>query len=556
MPSGGYDALHQPVFLAGAGIGRSEPASSGRGRSSRARCGAGPSSLAGGHANAENMLGGQHWRLPRNNASGQLQQQAFHAASQQRCAYDSWHQTLPALGDHGLPHHSSRLSRGGVPVPPAGSATAAASGMAAARLNGAIGCPSGPRCSMPGCGASGGGGSGGGALADITASAAASANTAAGTAAIVAAEERWSKEIKAGATAAVALAEERWGRGEVQAVAAAVLAEENRPDAKGPRDDECMVPAPAGEQEARAGSLVTFGRGTSVPPTSRVAAAAPYPMSAQSFAPPSQVSVGGTGCIHENVQTVSEYASDIYSLLFSGEEAYVPRSNYMESQVEINSKMRAILVDWLIEVHMKFRLRPETLFLTVNIMDRYLADVSVSRRRLQLVGVVSMLIAAKFEEIQPPEIGDYVYITDQAYTKDEILALECAMLSALSFEIVVPTPAHFIERLQRANRCDGPHSELAKYLVELALPEFRMIRYAPSHLAASALMLSNELVGRQPVWPTHTAHFARYSESSLRSCAEELRGLLEAAPSSSLKAVQKKYAAPEHHQVSRMFDGL
>jgi G2/mitotic-specific cyclin-B, other len=78
--------------------------------------------------------------------------------------------------------------------------------------------------------------------------------------------------------------------------------------------------------------------------------------------------------------------------------------DYMGSQTEINAKMRAILTDWLIEVHHKFELHPETLYLTVCIIDRYLSMSTVARRELQLVGVSAMLIACKYEEIWAPEV--------------------------------------------------------------------------------------------------------------------------------------------------------
>lgn len=76
----------------------------------------------------------------------------------------------------------------------------------------------------------------------------------------------------------------------------------------------------------------------------------------------------------------------------------------MDSQPEINDRMRAVLIDWLVEVHQKFELNPETLYLTINIVDRYLAVKSTSRRDLQLVGVSAMLIASKYEEIWAPEV--------------------------------------------------------------------------------------------------------------------------------------------------------
>lgn len=97
--------------------------------------------------------------------------------------------------------------------------------------------------------------------------------------------------------------------------------------------------------------------------------------------------------------------------------------------------MRAILIDWLVDVHLKFKLLPETLFLTVNLIDRYLSVKSVQRSKLQLVGVSAMLITTKYEEIYPPTVKDFVYITDNAYSKEEVLDMESDVLSTLDFDI-------------------------------------------------------------------------------------------------------------------------
>jgi len=249
-------------------------------------------------------------------------------------------------------------------------------------------------------------------------------------------------------------------------------------------------------------------------------------------------------------QQVSEYVPQIVALLFQEETASMPLPSYMEMQTDINGKMRSILVDWLVEVHMKYRLRHETLFLAVNLIDRYLAVPPVTRRRLQLVGVVAMFLAAKFEEIDPPRVKDFVYITDSSYTKEDILTLECTMLAAIGFNIVVPTATHFLHYLQKANHCDSAHSELASYLLELSLVDLRMIRHAPSRLVSAALMLSNELLGRPIAWPAAMALQSRHEEQALRGCAEELRAHLHAAPDSSLQAVRKKYLLPQHHSVA------
>mmetsp|Transcript_46294 Transcript_46294/g.110170 ORF Transcript_46294/g.110170 Transcript_46294/m.110170 type:complete len:476 (-) Transcript_46294:376-1803(-) len=260
----------------------------------------------------------------------------------------------------------------------------------------------------------------------------------------------------------------------------------------------------------------------------------------------------GGGAEDAQMQSCVEYANDIIDHLFRDEVEHLPHATYMDGQSDINSRMRAILIDWLIEVHMKYKLRRETLYLTVNLIDRYLTRMPVMRRRLQLVGVVAMFIAAKFEEISPPEVSDFVYITDNAYTKDDILTMECTMLQALHFHLVVPTPAHFLPRVQQENACDETHAELVHYLIELSLLDIQMIRYTPSHIVAAAVLLSNELLGRGMAWPAHMAEFSRHREPQLRACAEEIRSLLQAAPTNHLKAVYKKYCHDACQRVARL----
>lgn len=143
--------------------------------------------------------------------------------------------------------------------------------------------------------------------------------------------------------------------------------------------------------------------------------------------------------------------------------------------------MRAILVDWLIEVHYKFKLLPETLFLTVNLIDRYLERVDVIRTKLQLVGVTAMLIASKFEEIYAPEVNDFVYITDKAYTREEILSMENSMLLALDFNICTPSSFRFLERYSKIAQVNSKQFNLARYLIELPLIEYRMLKHSPSN---------------------------------------------------------------------------
>merc|ERR1712164_213266 len=93
---------------------------------------------------------------------------------------------------------------------------------------------------------------------------------------------------------------------------------------------------------------------------------------------------------------------------------------------------------------------PETLYLTVSCIDRFLAKKQVTRKNLQLVGVAAMLIASKYEEIWAPEVRDFVYISDKAYTRQQILDMEKQMLHTLGFHLTVPTPYQFMNRYFKA----------------------------------------------------------------------------------------------------------
>jgi cyclin B len=289
-----------------------------------------------------------------------------------------------------------------------------------------------------------------------------------------------------------------------------------------------------------------------------VAAAEPVPMAVEmaNACPDEQEDA-------EGVQDVPWYSLEIRNKLFQEERAFMPRPNYMDTQVDITSNMRKILIDWLVEVHMKYRLRMETLHLAVNIIDRYLSKAPVVRKRLQLVGIVAMFIAAKFEEIDPPELHDWVYITDKAYTQDDVLLMECTMLTALGFQVVVPTTAHFFNFLEKANGCDATQRSMAQYVLELGLLDIRLLKYAPSHQVAAALLLSNEQCRRSPAWPVAMMEASNLPEQVLRLCVEEMRELLEADRAGQLQATQepsrpllqtiyKKFSASQMHGVAKM----
>lgn len=234
--------------------------------------------------------------------------------------------------------------------------------------------------------------------------------------------------------------------------------------------------------------------------------------------------------IEEDVKTVedplecSEYVSEIFQHLKRTELDFIAQPGYMKNQPDINEKMRAILIDWLVEVHLKFKLYPETLYLTVNLIDRYLEKEEVMRQHLQLVGVTSMLIASKYEEIYAPEVRDFVYITDKAYTKEQILEMEYKMLTTLNFNITTPSSYRFLERISKLwPQCDERAFNLSRYLIELSLVEYRMLKHHPSMLASAALFLTMKIMKKEhSQWTEKMSAATEFNENQIRHCAKDL----------------------------------
>uniref|UniRef100_A0A4W6CE47 G2/mitotic-specific cyclin-B2 n=1 Tax=Lates calcarifer TaxID=8187 RepID=A0A4W6CE47_LATCA len=161
-------------------------------------------------------------------------------------------------------------------------------------------------------------------------------------------------------------------------------------------------------------------------------------------------------------QLCSEYVKDIYNYLHVLEVQQAVRANYMQGY-EITERMRALLIDWLVQVHSRFQLLQETLYLTVAILDRFLQVQPVSRRKLQLVGVTAMLVACKYEEMYAPEVGDFAYITDNAFTKSQILEMEQLVLRSLKFQLGRPLPLHFLRRASKVANVNSQVSTTPTY---------------------------------------------------------------------------------------------
>lgn len=195
---------------------------------------------------------------------------------------------------------------------------------------------------------------------------------------------------------------------------------------------------------------------------------------------------------------VAEYVHEIFEYLRELEVATAPNADYMEMQEDLEWKMRGILVDWLIEVHTRFHLLPETLFLAVNIIDRFLSNKVVQLERLQLVGITAMFIASKYEEVLSPHVANFRHVADDGFSEAEILSAERYVLAALNYDLSYPNPMNFLRRISKADDYDIQTRTVGKYLMEISLLDYRFMHYLPSHIAAAAMYLARMILDRGP----------------------------------------------------------
>ena len=254
----------------------------------------------------------------------------------------------------------------------------------------------------------------------------------------------------------------------------------------------------------------------------------------------------------KKIRHVPEISDPIYKHLLKNQGKYLPKS-YMKKQTDLTSNMRSILIDWLIEVAVEYKLQRETLMLAVNYTDRFLGRVFVGRKKLQLVGAAAMWIAAKYEEIYPPELAEFVYITDNTYTKEEVLGMEFNILKQLSFNMASITICNFCEhlchKLNVKDDCQTYH--LTMMLAELTLLEYNpYLKSQPNILAAACLYISRYTLRDTPVWPQYMCEFNECSLDEMKQYVECVHATYRKAHAYPQQACIDKYKQEKHMRVA------
>ncbi|RYP21813.1 hypothetical protein DL765_002038 [Monosporascus sp. GIB2] len=249
----------------------------------------------------------------------------------------------------------------------------------------------------------------------------------------------------------------------------------------------------------------------------------------------------------EDPLMAAEYATEIFEYLRDLEVNSIPNPQYMSHQDDLEWKTRGILIDWLIEVHTRFHLLPETLFLAINIIDRFLSEKVVQLDRLQLVGITAMFIAAKYEEVLSPHVSNFKHVADDGFSEAEILSAERFILSTLNYDLSYPNPMNFLRRISKADNYDIQSRTIGKYLMEISLLDHRFMAYRPSHVAAAAMYLARLILDRGE-WDPTLSYYAGYTEEEIEPVFELMIDYL--ARPVIHEAFYKKYASKKFLKAS------
>ncbi|KAL6296188.1 hypothetical protein ACE6H2_004330 [Prunus campanulata] len=252
----------------------------------------------------------------------------------------------------------------------------------------------------------------------------------------------------------------------------------------------------------------------------------------------------------EDPQLCGPYASDIYAYLrrMEVEPKRRPLPDYMEKvQKDTNANMRAVLVDWLVEVAEEYKLLPDTLHLSVSYIDKYLSINVVNKQKLQLLGVASIFIASKYEEITPPNVDELCDITENTYTKEEVIKMEADILKSLKFEMGNPTTRTFLRKFTdiAQENCKTPNLQLeflVCYLAELSLLDYKLVKLLPSLVAASVVFLARFMTRTKThPWCPALQQYTGYKAADLKECVLAIHDMCLGRRARNLNVIQEKY---------------
>ncbi len=262
------------------------------------------------------------------------------------------------------------------------------------------------------------------------------------------------------------------------------------------------------------------------------------------------------------------------------ESRYVQKSIILCSkdgmQTEIYPNMRITLLSWLVRIAEDYRLESSTYHLAIQFLDHALSIINVKRGQFQLLGCACLWLAAKLEELQPPQVENLVFIADCCFDVEQLVNYEQRLMRIFEYKAAMPTRHYFALRFVRAAECSPKEVSLVQYLVELSLYDVNFLQFPMSQIAAAAVHLALQILrplrsrkirigqpgychgATEPyiIWTDTLRYYTEYEETHLIPVLHNLRLLhfnIEALiETSEFKNVYRKYEGAAWHNVARL----
>lgn len=252
----------------------------------------------------------------------------------------------------------------------------------------------------------------------------------------------------------------------------------------------------------------------------------------------------------EDPQDAYDYDLEVYVGMKNDENEYLADADLFDLQSTITPRMRATVIDWLVEVHGKMGFHTDTLYLTVNLMDRFLSQCDIDKSTYQRYGCAALLIAAKNLELYPPSLKDLVRYADDSFTSHLLSRSESHILNSLDFKVNPFLSSTFLKRYLRLLQPDFHLSMLGHYILETTLIDQAFIGDTPSKVAAAACCLAVTLYRGEGQWNKTVEADTGYSFSDLTDMIQKLLNCVNTSATSKFSAVRRKYSGQEMDRIS------
>jgi hypothetical protein len=245
-----------------------------------------------------------------------------------------------------------------------------------------------------------------------------------------------------------------------------------------------------------------------------------------------------------------DFDLEIYHSMRNAECNTMPATDIFARQATITARMRATVIDWLVEVHRKLRMHTDTLYSTVMLIDIYLTATDIDKAHFQRLACAALLIAAKNSEMRPPSLRELVDLADKSFTIVALSRMEAALFSAVGFHVDYILPSMFLKRFLRLVDPDVRLSMLAHFICETALLDAELIGMVPSRLAAAVVCLSVSLERGPGQWTPYLETNTGYKLQHIVELVQKLLLSVVTSATGRFQAIRKKYAGQSMCRVS------